>query len=77
AIIDGTPRAYAFMLAGYTASIISFPSVDNPTAIFDNALARAEEISLGIVCVVFVSYFPMAERVGPLLQRQLGRWIAD
>ena len=26
-LLDGTPRAYAFMLAGYTAAIIGFPSV--------------------------------------------------
>ena len=29
-LLDRTPRAYLFMLAGYTAGIIGFPSVANP-----------------------------------------------
>ncbi|MBN8848382.1 MAG: FUSC family protein [Sphingomonas sp.] len=47
---DRTPRSYVFLLAGYTASIIGFPSVEAPGAIFTTALLRVEEISLGIVC---------------------------
>jgi uncharacterized membrane protein YccC len=53
-LLDRTPRAYIFMLAGYTAAIIGFPGVDAPEAIFDTALARVEEITLGILCASFV-----------------------
>jgi len=47
---DRTARSYVFLLAGYTASIIGFPSVEAPGAIFTTALLRVEEISLGILC---------------------------
>ncbi|MBL7405882.1 FUSC family protein, partial [Escherichia coli] len=49
-LLDRTPASYLPMLAGYTAALIGFPAVDDPGAIFDTAVARAEEISLGIVC---------------------------
>jgi len=35
------------MLAGYSAAIVGFPSVDAPEAIFDTAVARVQEITLG------------------------------
>lgn len=50
ALQDRTPRSYLFLLAGYTASIIGFPSVEAPGAIFTTAILRVQEISLGIVC---------------------------
>ena len=54
-LLDRTPRSYMFMLAGYTAALIGFPAVLDPGAIFDTALARIEEITLGIVCASLVS----------------------
>lgn len=53
-LLDRTPRAYAFVLAGYTASLIGFPSVAEPGAIFDTASVRVQEIALGILCSVLV-----------------------
>src|ERR1700744_5342785 len=35
ALLDRGPSSYGFMLAGYTAGIIGFPSVAAPEAIFD------------------------------------------
>ena len=35
--------------AGYTAALIGFPAVDTPLTIFDTAVARVEEIGLGIL----------------------------
>jgi uncharacterized membrane protein YccC len=52
--LDRTPRSYVVMLAGYTAAIIGFPSVGQPDAIFYVAVARVEEISLGIICATIV-----------------------
>ena len=43
-LLDRTPRSYVFVLAGYTAAIIGFPSVMHPDAVFDTAIARVEEI---------------------------------
>jgi uncharacterized membrane protein YccC len=59
-LLDRTPRAYVFMLAGYTTGIIGFPSVNAPGTIFDTALSRVEEISLGIVCAALFHtiFFP-------------------
>jgi uncharacterized membrane protein YccC len=53
-LLDRTPRAYLFLLAGYTASIIGFPSVDAPGTIFNTAILRAQEITIGILCGSFV-----------------------
>ncbi len=59
-LLDRTPRSYVFLLAGYTAAIIGFPSVNAPDLIFDTALSRVEEITLGIVCAALVHtiFFP-------------------
>ena len=59
-LLDRTPRAYLFLLAGYTASIIGFPSVDAPGTIFNTAILRVQEITIGIVCgsLVHAVIFP-------------------
>lgn len=70
------PQSYAFMLAGYTAAIIGFPSVEQPDAIFNTAVARAEEIGVGIVCVLFVdSIFPVTS--GYFVLARLDKALAD
>lgn len=60
ALIDRTARAYTFLLAGYTASIIGFPSVDAPGHIFNVAILRVQEISIGIVAgsLIHGAFFP-------------------
>lgn len=69
-VLDRTPRSYLFMLAGYTAAMIGFPSVVEPTAVFDTALARVEEISLGIVCATLVHSLIFPRGIaGPLMAR--------
>ncbi len=62
-LLDRTPRAYAFVLAGYTASLIGFPSVSDPGAVFDTASVRVQEISLGILCAVLVHRFVQPKRM--------------
>lgn len=49
-LLDRGPRSYAPMLAGYTATIVGFAVVEMPQAIFGSAVARVEEIAVGIVC---------------------------
>jgi uncharacterized membrane protein YccC len=56
-LLDRTPRAYAFVLSGYTASLIGFPGVAEPEAIFDTALVRVQEIGLGVLCAVLIHRF--------------------
>ena len=73
-LYDPTPRSYAFRLAGFTAALIAFPSVDAPGTIFDTALARIEEIGLGILCVTLVDQvFPRPAT--PVLLARLEAWI--
>ncbi len=83
-LLDRTPRSYAFMLAGYTAALIGFPSVETPLQVFDIAVARVEEIGLGILCATLVHSLVLPQGLAPsvlgLLDRTLGdarRWLTD
>lgn len=49
-LLDRTPRSYAFLLAGYTATIVGLAVVNAPETIFDTTVSRIEEISLGLIC---------------------------
>jgi uncharacterized membrane protein YccC len=62
-LLDRTPRAYAFVLAGYTASLIGFPSVLDPGAVFDTASVRVQEISIGILCAVLLHRYVLPKRM--------------
>jgi uncharacterized membrane protein YccC len=74
-LLDRSPRAYLFMLAGYTAGIIGFPSVADPAHIFQTALTRVEEITIGIACTTVVGtvFFPRA--LGPVLAARIKAWL--
>lgn len=74
---DRTPRAYVFMLAGYTAALIGFPSVGAPDTVFDVALARVEEITLGIVCATLVHSIVLPQSLAPALMARLDRALGD
>jgi len=81
---DRTPRAYAFMLAGYTAALIGFPAVDTPLNVFDSAVARVEEIGLGILAATLVHSLvlpgSLSSTILGLLDRTLGdarAWLDD
>lgn len=81
---DRTPRSYAFLLAGYTATTVAFSSVAAPHLVFDVALARVEEIVLGICCATAVHtlLFP-SDVTGALIDsidaavRDATAWTAD
>ncbi len=74
-LLDRTPRAYTFMLAGYTAGIIGFPSVDAPQLIFQTALTRVEEICLGIICTTVIGTVVFPRAIGPVLARRIATWV--
>jgi uncharacterized membrane protein YccC len=76
-LLDRTPRAYVFLLAGYTASIIGFPSVQAPGAIFDTAIARVEEIMLGILCGSLIHGVLLPRTVADQLLDRIDRMIDD
>jgi uncharacterized membrane protein YccC len=82
-LLDRTPRSYVFLLAGYSAAIIGFPSVTAPGQIFDTAIARVQEISLGIVCATLVHSIIFPTPVGPVVVARIAetfrlveRWAA-
>ena len=76
-LLDRTPRSYAFMLGGYTAALIGFPAVADPASIWDLALARSEEISLGIVCASLVSSLVLPRSVGDVVAARANSWLGD
>lgn len=75
-LLDRTPRGYMFMLAGYTCALIAFPSVENPAAIFDTAVARSEEIIVGILCATIASTVILPRSVGPAVAVRVDSWLA-
>ncbi|MGB9166262.1 MAG: FUSC family protein [Rhodomicrobium sp.] len=74
-LLDRTPRSYLLMLAGYSAAIVGFPSVNAPEAIFDTAVARVQEITLGILCASAISTLVFPQSVLPLISDRLDGWI--
>ncbi|WPP00037.1 FUSC family protein [Pseudomonas sp. HR96] len=72
-----TANSYAFMLAGYTMPLIALPVVDNPTAVFDIASSRFQEICLGIVCAAVVGAMFWPKRLAPVVIGATGKWFAE
>lgn len=71
AYLDRTPRSYVFLLAGYTASIIGFPSVLTPGNIFNTAVLRVQEIGIGIATASLVHAAIVPRTVTKRLQQQI------
>ncbi|WP_298966787.1 FUSC family protein [uncultured Methylobacterium sp.] len=74
ALLDRTPASYLPMLAGYTTALVGFPSVSEPGAIFDTAVSRAEEITLGILCASLVSSVVLPQSVRPAITARIDGW---
>jgi uncharacterized membrane protein YccC len=71
-LLDRTPRSYLMMLGGYTAALIGFPGT-----MFDTAVARAEEITLGILCASLVNTVVLPQSVAPVITGRLELWLRD
>ncbi|WP_434620347.1 FUSC family protein [Azospirillum sp. B2RO_4] len=76
-LLDRTARAYAFVLSGYTASLIGFPSVFDPAAVFDTASVRVQEISIGILCAILVHRFILPKRMTGQFTAKLSATLRD
>jgi len=70
-LLDRTPRSYLFMLAGYTAAIIGFPSVDHPDGVFNVAILRAQEIGVGVACATLTHTLIFPRNVSSVLSAKL------
>src|SRR3984957_7851586 len=83
-LLDRRPRSYAFLLAGYTTTIVGLAVVNSPETIFDTSVSRVEEIGLGLVCaaVAHSVFFPQS-MLDELLERatrglrKSAHWLAD
>jgi uncharacterized membrane protein YccC len=75
ALQDRTPRSYAFLLAGYSVGIVALPAVGTPTAIFDIALSRLEEISIAIACAAVAHSIFFPRNFGDILRAKAERAI--
>jgi uncharacterized membrane protein YccC len=73
-LLERTLKSYVPMLAGYTVAFIGFPAVDDPGSIFDTAVSRAEEITLGILCATFITSTVLPESVAPIVKSRLEQW---
>src|SRR5712671_6588519 len=76
ALIDGTPRSYVFMLAGYTVALLGFPIVSMPQAAFDIVVSRVQEITLGIICASVVAMLVLPRSVASAVTAQADAWLA-
>jgi uncharacterized membrane protein YccC len=76
-LIDGTPRAYLFMLSGYTVALLGFPIISAPELTFDIVSSRVQEIMLGIVCASVVSTLVMPRSVASAITAKADAWLAD
>lgn len=74
-LIDGTPRSYAFILAGFTVALIGFPSVSDPQNIFPTAVSRVEEVCLGILSTFLVNELFFPRSALPLYEGRVRRWL--
>ncbi|WP_246700230.1 FUSC family protein [Rhodopseudomonas sp. WA056] len=76
-LLDRTPRAYAFVLAGYTTSLIGFPSVLDPGAAFETASLRVQEISIGILCAVLIHRYVLPKPMSGQFTGKLSATLLD
>ncbi|MGL4035570.1 FUSC family protein [Kosakonia cowanii] len=72
-LLERTPRAYAFVLAGYTASLIGFPAVSDPGSVFNIAIIRVQEITIGILCAALIHRYVFPRRISGLFNTTLAQ----
>ncbi|MDY0743818.1 FUSC family protein [Paucibacter sp. R3-3] len=75
--LDRLPSNYVYMLAAYTLPMIALPMVQAPDQVFTFAVARTEEILLGIVCASLVSALVLPGKAAPVLQARFRAWLDD
>jgi uncharacterized membrane protein YccC len=71
-LLDRSPRSYIFLLAGYTATLVGLAVVNAPETVFDTAVSRVEEISLGLVCAAIAHSVIFPQSVTVQLNREIG-----
>ncbi|WP_047248501.1 FUSC family protein [Chromobacterium subtsugae] len=76
-MLDHTPRHYLLRLPAYTMPLIALSAVYAPENVFDIAIARSEEIALGIVCASVMAAQVLPTRVSAVLSPRVDGWLKD
>jgi uncharacterized membrane protein YccC len=83
-LLDRTPRSYVFLLAGYTATLVGLAVVNQPATVFDTAVSRVEEISLGVICAAIAHSVIFPQSVTAQLSTKIrstlmiaGTWLSE
>ncbi|TMV84434.1 FUSC family protein, partial [Thioclava sp. BHET1] len=73
---DRSPRFYLFLLAGLTSLLVAWPTTTSVTSqtLFLTAASRFEEVSIGILCAVFIDSIFFPRRVKPVLDDMIATW---
>lgn len=61
--------SYGFVLAGYSAAIVTMPAIGNPLTVFDSAVMRVSEVLLGVIVAGAVSDLVLPTRLREVLRR--------
>ncbi|URM40695.1 FUSC family protein [Acinetobacter sp. AS23] len=78
-LLDRTPRSYAFMLVGYSTAMIVFNAITyiDQYNIFDIALARVIEISIGVISSAVVSATILPMHIGSAIKQRVIKTLKD
>jgi len=77
AMLYRNSMSYGFVLAGYTAAIVTLPAISNPLNVFDTAVMPVSEVLLGILVAAVVSDLVWPERRRLLLRQNARRQFAQ
>jgi uncharacterized membrane protein YccC len=77
AVLDRTPRAFLFQMAAFSAAVISFPYLYDPSDIFTTTISRVEEMALAILCVTAVHMVVQPRNVRPAIRERARAFLAD
>lgn len=77
AVFDRTPRAFLYQMAAFSAAVISFPYLYDPSDIFTTTISRVEEMTLAILCVTAVHRVLQPRNVRPAIRQRARSFLAD
>lgn len=77
AVSDRTPRAFLFQMAGFSAAVISFPYLDDPSNIFMTTISRVEEMTVAILAVTLAHSLTRPLDARKIVQERGRRFLRD
>lgn len=77
AVLDRTPRAYLFQMAGFSAAVICFPYLDDPGGIFTVAISRVEEMTVAILSVTIIHSLLQPWNAKPAILERVHTFLND